>query len=216
MLRKWIVKSYDKHVSPNAHYENYLIVALKVLPGIASDIAESGYYSIMAHAASNIEQLVICILWVDKEMTVRAEYIGLMPGAQTNVDTIVVCIKDVLLHVNLRIQDACGQYYDGCSTMTGTKDGVSAQIKKLNEKCLLSQSYCHSLLNLAVGYTIKNIALLKDALDMAYEVTKLIKKSPKREAEFHRKQAEFVRQMERDIHVYDMDSPSLKILCPTR
>ena len=40
-------------------------MALKVLCGIASDIAESGYYSIMADEssdASNIEQLVICIL----------------------------------------------------------------------------------------------------------------------------------------------------------
>ena len=40
--------------------------------------------------ASNIEQLVICIHWVDKEMTVCDEYIGLMPVAQTNADTIVV------------------------------------------------------------------------------------------------------------------------------
>ena len=46
--------------------------------------------------------------------------------------------------------------------------------------------------------------------------TKLIKKSPKREAEFHRKQAEFLGKMERDFHIYDMDSPTLKIFCPTR
>ena len=58
--------------------------------------------------------------------------------------------------------------------------------------------------------------MLKDTLDMAYEVTKLIKKSPKWEAEFHRKQAELLGQMERDFHVYNMDSPTLKILGPTR
>ena len=46
---------------------------------------------------------------------------------------------------------------------------------------------------------------------MAYEITKLIKKSPKREAEFHRKQAEFLGQMECDFHVYDMDSRTLKL-----
>ena len=40
-------------------------------------------------------------------------------------DTIVVCINDVLLHMNLRIQDARWQCYDGCSTMTGTKNGVA-------------------------------------------------------------------------------------------
>ena len=51
-------------------------MALKVLHGIACDIAESGYYSIMADEstdASNIEQLVICICWVEKEMTICEE-----------------------------------------------------------------------------------------------------------------------------------------------
>ena len=85
---------------------------------------------------SNIEQLVICIRWVDKEMTVCEEYIGLIPVAQ-NADTIVACIKDVLLRMNLRIQDARGKCYDGCSTMTGTKNGVAAQIKKQSANTLL-------------------------------------------------------------------------------
>ena len=55
---------------------------------------------------SNIEQLVICIYWVSKEMTVCMECISLTPVAQTNADTIVICINDVLLRVNLKIQDA--------------------------------------------------------------------------------------------------------------
>ena len=54
--------------------------------------------------------------------------------AQTNADTIVVCIKDVLLCMDLRIRDAHGQCYDGCSIMTGSKNGVAVQIKTLNEK----------------------------------------------------------------------------------
>ena len=73
MLQKWIDKSYDKHMSLN---EILQIMALKVLHGIASDIAESGYYSIMADQstdASNIEQLVIYIHCVDK-MTVHGIY----------------------------------------------------------------------------------------------------------------------------------------------
>ena len=49
--------------------------------------------------------------------------------------------------------------------------------------------HCYSL-NPAVRDTIKKIPLLKDMLDMAYEITKLTK-SPKREAEFHRKQHNF-------------------------
>ena len=48
----------------NAQNEILQIMVLRVLRGIASDIAEYGYYSIMADEstdASNIEQLVICI-----------------------------------------------------------------------------------------------------------------------------------------------------------
>ena len=123
MLRKWIEKTYDKHMSPNAQNEVLQIMALKVQCGIASDIAESGYWSIMADAstdAGNIEQFVICIHWVDKGMTVCEEYIGLMPVTKTNADTIVACIKEVLLcmnlstatttHINLVVGDTIKKY----------------------------------------------------------------------------------------------------------
>ena len=43
VIQKWIEKSYDKHMSPNAQNEILQIMALKVLCGIASGIAESGY-----------------------------------------------------------------------------------------------------------------------------------------------------------------------------
>ena len=121
VLKKWIENSYDKLISSGTQNEIVQIMDLIVLHCMASDIAESGYFSIMADEsidASNIEQLVICIHWVDREMTVHDDYIGLMPVAQTNADTIVSCNKDVLLYMNIRIQDARGQYYDKYSTMT--------------------------------------------------------------------------------------------------
>ena len=74
--------------------------------------------------------------------------------------------------MNHRIQDVRGQCYGWIF------DHAGAKIKKLNEKFLRMHCYCHSL-NLAVGDTKKNIPLLKDTLDMAYEITKLIEKSPK-------------------------------------
>ena len=78
-------------------------MALKVLCGIASDIAESGYYSAMADErtdASNIEQLVIGKHWVDKKVMVCEEYIGLMPVAQTMQIQLSFVSKDMLLHMN--------------------------------------------------------------------------------------------------------------------
>ena len=64
------------------------IMTLKLLLCIASDIAESGYYSIMADEstdACNIEKRVICIHWLDKKMRVCEEYIGLIPVSQTRL-----------------------------------------------------------------------------------------------------------------------------------
>ena len=85
------------------------------------------------------------------------------------------------------------------------------QMKKLFADALLQHS-----LNFAVGDTIKNNPLLIGTLNMAYEITKLIKKSPKREAEFHRKQTEFRGHIKHDFQVYGMDSPIPKISYPTR
>ena len=49
--------SYDKNTSPNAQNEILQIMALKVLRGIASDIAESGYYSIMADESTDANNI---------------------------------------------------------------------------------------------------------------------------------------------------------------
>ena len=93
---------------------------------------------------ATLQKLVICMHWIERDDSMLGIY-GLMPVAQTNADTIVVCIKDILLHMNFRIQDARGQCYDGCSTMTGNKNGVAAKIMKLNKNCQLTHCYCHSL-----------------------------------------------------------------------
>ena len=68
-LLKWIDKTYDRHVTPQAQNEILKLLALKLLRKIASDIRLSGCYSILADEAtdvSNTQQPVICIRWVTK------------------------------------------------------------------------------------------------------------------------------------------------------
>ena len=63
-LLKWIDKTYDRHVTPQAQNEILKLLALKFLRKIATDINLSGCYSILADeatAVSNTQQLVICI-----------------------------------------------------------------------------------------------------------------------------------------------------------
>ena len=183
-LLKWIDKTYDRHVTPQAQNEILKLLALKLLRKIANDIQLSRCYSILGDDAtdvSNTQQLVICIRWVRKDLAVEEDFIGLMPLDKANAQNIAAAINDVILRLGLSIEDAKAQCYDGCSTMTGVRNGVAAIIKWDNPKCLLTHCYCHAL-NLAVGDTVKSVSLLKDTLEDTYELTKLVKYSPKRQA----------------------------------
>ena len=93
------------------------------------------------------------------------------------------------MRLSLPISNAKAQCYDGCSTMVGSKKVVATIIKQSQPNCFLIHCYCHAL-NLAVGDAIKNVPVLKESLEVAYELTKLIKYSPKRQAALQRKQEE--------------------------
>ena len=67
--------------------------------------------------------------------------------------------------------------------MSGLRNGVAAQVQKLEPRAIYTHCYGHSL-NLAAGDTIKRCTVLKKALDITYEMSKLIKYSPKRDAMF--------------------------------
>ena len=62
--------------------------------------------------------------------------------------------------------------------MTAVRNGVVTIIKRDNLKCLLTYYYCY-VLNLGAGETVKNVPFLKETLEDAYELTKLIKYSLK-------------------------------------
>ena len=78
-LYKWIEKKYDKHISHHGQKEILEIMALKLLRGIASDIREADFFSIMADESSDVtnkEQLTLCIRWVDENLAIHEDYIG--------------------------------------------------------------------------------------------------------------------------------------------
>ena len=72
------------------------------------------------------------------------------------------------------------QCYDDCSTIKGEKTGVANQIKSEELKALLTYCFTDSL-NLAVRDGIKARKVMKNYLETMLEITKLIKKSPKRD-----------------------------------
>ena len=122
---------------------------------------------------------MFCIRWVDDVLQVHEEFIGLHPLPGTTSDQIVFIIKDILLRMNLKLEKSRGQCFDGAASMAGPKSGVATKIKSLNEKCLYTHCYGNAL-NLAIGDVIKNVKSLSETFGTAYEICKLVKKSPKR------------------------------------
>ena len=90
-------------------------------------------------------------------------------------------IKDILLRFEIPTNKIRGQCYDGSSTMAGAKGGVATKIQQIEPKAVFTHCFGHAL-NLSVNDTIKRSSALKDCLDTCFELVKLIKFSPKREA----------------------------------
>ena len=69
--------------------------------------------------------------------------------------------------------------------MAGCKNGVATQLLAKEKSAVLTHCYGHAL-NLAVGDSMKQSKVCRDALDTAYEISKLLRFSPKRHAAFDR------------------------------
>ena len=85
-LLKWIEKTYDRDMTPQAQNER-----LRLLRKIAADICSIGCYSLLADEAtdvSSIEQLVIFIRWVTKDLIKEKDFVGLMPLEKENAANI--------------------------------------------------------------------------------------------------------------------------------
>ena len=88
--------------------------------------------------------------------------------------------------------------------MSGSKSGVTIQIKLLNGKCLYTHCYGHAL-NLADRDTIKSVDCLESVFYTAREICKLIKFSPTRDSKL-----EEIRKGAKN------GSKSIYAFCPTR
>ena len=183
-MNEWMKRSGNNYMHHDMQNEMLKVMALKVLREIAAEIQSAECYAIMVDETSDVsnkEQLVFCVRWVDCNLVAREEFIGLHSLDVTDAKTIAGVIKDILIRMNVSLSRCRGQCYDGCSTMKGEKKGVAKRIKDIEKKALFTHCYTHSL-NLAVGDAIKFSNIIKEALDTTHEITKLIKKSPKRDA----------------------------------
>ena len=203
----YLQKKTDKYSSHQIQNELLHVMALKVTREIASVIRTANYYTLMADEvtdASNREQVVICIRWVDEEFQAHEEFIGLHKVDSIAANVLVSVLKDTLLRLNLKITQCRGQCYDGASNMSGTKSGVAMQIATAESRAVYMHCYGHAL-NLAVGDTVQQSKLLRDTLDTTGEISKLLKYSPCHDSLFEKLKSEIA-----------PNQPGFRTLCPTR
>ena len=169
---------------------------------IAADIKAAGYFALEADEVtdcSNKEQVVVCIRWVDDKFEAHEDFVGLHNVDDITAATIVHVVTDTVHRLNLSLSLCRAECYDGASNMKR----VATDIQKLEPRALYLHCYGHSL-NLAVADTLKSIKCMCDALDVALEICKLLKYSPRRDAIFRKLHQELTPQ-----------APGVQNLCPT-
>lgn len=191
----WLEKKANNYVSPAIQNECLKMMCLQLLRQVSSCVQKNCFYNIAADQctdSSNKEQFTLCIRWVDESLVDLEDFIGLYEVPSIDSDTLVAAIKDVLLRISLSHSNCRGQCYDGASNMTGCRNGVAAKLRQEESRAVLTHCYGHSL-NLAVGDTLKRSRVCRNAMDVGFEISKLIHFSPKRNAALKRIKLECIR-----------------------
>ena len=174
-------------MSPVIQNKCLKLMALNVLRMVGKNISDSSVcFSIMADKCTdkaNKEQFTVCLRWAGKDLEDYEDFIGLYKVDSITADLLTFHIKDALLCLNVQLSQCRGQCYDGASNMSGIRSGVSTQITKEKKRAVYTHCYANAL-NLAIGETIKRFKVCCDALDVAFEISKLINFSQKRNAAF--------------------------------
>ncbi|KAJ8024361.1 Kinesin heavy chain [Holothuria leucospilota] len=130
-LCDWMKKKRDKYTSHDIQNEIVRIMATDILRNIADSVSDAKFFSILADEctdASNKEQLMICLRWINQALEPNVDFGGFYEIPNITANTIVGAIKDVLIRLNLSLYNCWGQCFDAGGLMAGSRNGVAAQI----------------------------------------------------------------------------------------
>ena len=106
-LGDWMKKITNKYTSHDIQNEVLHIMALNwYLRDVSKIISCSGFFSILADEctdASNKEQRVVCIRWVDELLQDHENVIGVYNVGTIDAKTLTDALEDVLLRAGLKI-----------------------------------------------------------------------------------------------------------------
>ena len=206
-IHQFLQRQQLKYTAHEVQNELLSIMSQQILRGIVLQIKNAKYVTVMIDETSdcsNKEQVVLVFRWVSEDLVAHEEFIGLYLTESISSAALIKIIEETILRMNIKLENCRGQCYDGASAMTGIKNGVATVIASRESRAIFSHCYGHAL-NLGVGDTIKQCQLMKSSLEVVAEISKLIKKSPKRDSIFQKLKSDLA-----------PDTPSFRVLCPTR
>lgn len=144
----------------------------------------------MRRQIANKEQLVLCFCWVDANLEPHESFVELYEIQSTEAKTILTAIKDVMLRPDRSVTKLRGQFYNGAASLAGKCKGVSKQIQREEPRALYLHFYIHPLT--CSDAIIEGCAVVKNALEVCYEIIQLVKKSSRHDA--------MLKQMKENCH----------------
>ena len=144
------------------------------------EIKQAKFFSILADKVEShhVEQLPLCVRFVDKCNNIREEFIEFGKCEQVNGGAIASEIVCLLEKANLDVKNCCGQGYDGARSMSSEAVGVQARIKQLCEKALYTHCCGHNLSVVVV--TACKHPIIRNGLDTVKEVSRMFVKGLKK------------------------------------
>ena len=186
-LVEWLKRKDDKYICHRVQNEILKIVTCEVLHEVSSSLHYFPFLTLMFDETtdvSNCEQATIVLHQVTHEREVFEEFLSVCQVPFFDSSTLTKETKDVLWRYNISLSKLQGQCYNGTSAMQGTRSGVGTRFLEEEPCALYTHCYGHSI-NLAASDAIKHTKVMKCAMEMVNEVTKLVKYSPRREQIFH-------------------------------
>ena len=204
-LNAWIKER--KYLSPQIVNEQISLMGLNVLRRLLAEIHKAHWFSLIVDEASDVsnkEQMVVCIRWIDEEFCIHEDPVELIHLPKTDAETLSSALKDCLIRFSLPISQCRGQAYDGASSMSGHLSGLAARITNDVPTAIFVHCFAHCT-NLCLQTVGRQCVPVRDALDLAMEISQLILYSPKRSSLFSTLQSQM-----------SPGSKTLKPLCPIR
>ena len=171
------------YLSPHSQNEIIKIIGMDFIQSqLLDEIREAKFYSILADevACHNVEQMPLCIRFVDKDCNIREEFLGFIAMKRVTGVAIGTAILDKLAEWQLPLEDMRGQGYDGAKSMSSSRVGCQAIIRQ--QAPLAAYTHCGGhCLNLVVAGAFK-LPNVRNVVDTVREIGIFFNSSPKREA----------------------------------